>query len=61
MKNFQNLKQAVFTIGFISLLLGAFTGLAGKGAMAAFFPIYTGLLLMGMVLSHKEVGVNSSI
>jgi len=61
MKNFKNLKQGVFTIGFLAFLLGVFTTIVGLGPMAAFFPIYTGLFLMGMVLLHKETSVKAII
>ncbi len=61
MKNFKNLKQAVFILGFIALLVGAFSSLAGAHPMASFFPVYTGLFLMGTVLLHKEPKVNTVV
>jgi hypothetical protein len=54
MKNSNNIKQVVFIIGFITLLVGAFTAISAKSIVTNFFPIYAGLALMGMAISHKE-------
>ncbi len=53
MKNLENIKQIVFIIGFIALLVGVFGAIANKDLMSYFFPIYTGLTLMGTALLHK--------
>ncbi|WP_350287138.1 hypothetical protein [uncultured Croceitalea sp.] len=54
MKNSENLKQVVFIIGFITLLIGVFGAIANKSLMAYFLPIYAGLTLLATVLLHKE-------
>ncbi|GMN10959.1 hypothetical protein MTsPCn9_27290 [Croceitalea sp. MTPC9] len=54
MKNSNNIKQVVFIIGFITLLAGVFTAISAKTIATNFFPIYTGLALIGTALSHKE-------
>ncbi|MDT0607907.1 hypothetical protein [Croceitalea rosinachiae] len=54
MKNSENAKQVVFIIGFIALLIGVFGAIASQSLMAYFFPIYTGFILIGTALMHKE-------
>ncbi|WP_394970267.1 hypothetical protein [uncultured Croceitalea sp.] len=54
MKNSNNIKQVVFIMGFIILLVSAFTAISAKSIVTNFFPIYTGLALIGMAISHKE-------
>lgn len=54
MKNSKNIKQAVFIIGFIALLVGAFGAIADKSLVNHFLPIHTGFMLIGTVLLHKE-------
>lgn len=61
MKNFKNLKQGVFILGFLTFLLGVFMSLATSNPMGAFFPLYTGLFFMGSVMLHKESNVKSVI
>ncbi len=57
MKNFKNLKQTVFILGFLAVLVGTFASFAGVHPMGSFFPVYTGLFLMGTVVLHKETAV----
>ena len=54
MKNSNNIKQIVFIIGFITLLVGVFAAISAKTIATNFFPIYTGLVLIGVTISHKE-------
>lgn len=54
MKNSKNIKQAVFTIGFLALLVGVFGAIADKSIMNHFLSIHTGFMLIGTVLLHKE-------
>lgn len=54
MKNSNNIKQVVFIIGFITLLVYVFIAISAKTITTNFFPLYTGLALIGMVISHKE-------
>ena len=61
MKNFRNLKQGIFTLGFLAFLLGVFMSFAASSPMAAFFPLYTGLFFMATVVLHKESNVKSVI
>mgnify|MGYP001797519279 CR=1 FL=1 len=61
MKNFRNLKQGVFTLGFLSFILGVFVTIATTNPMVAFFPLYIGLFFMGSVMLHKEKNVNPII
>lgn len=61
MKNFRNLKQGVFILGFIAFLLGVFITFAASNPMVAFFPLYTGLFFMANVLLHKEKNAQAVI
>ena len=54
MKNSENIKQVVFIIGFISLLVGAFLAISSQSLATNFFPIYIGLTLIGTAVLHKE-------
>lgn len=54
MKNSRNIKQAVFVIGFIALLLGAFGAIADQSVIHYFLPIHAGFMFMGMAVLHKE-------
>ncbi len=57
MKKSENTKQVVFIVGFIALLAGVFSAVAHHSLLEAFFPIYTGLTLIGTALLHKEAVV----
>jgi len=54
MKNSANIKQLVFIIGFIALLVGVFGAIADKSMMNYFLPIHTGFTLMGTAILNKE-------
>lgn len=54
MKNSENIKQVVFIIGSITLLVGTFLAISSKSLATNFFPIYIGLTLMGTAVMHKE-------
>ncbi len=53
MKNSNNIKQVVFIIGFLTLLVGLFNVISNS-LMTNFLPLYIGLALIGLSVSHKE-------
>lgn len=55
MKTIDKTKRVVLAIGSLTLMVGLIGLIDSTSLMEQFFPIYTGLTLMGTTLLHEEV------
>lgn len=54
MKSIDNTKKSVLAIGTVMALTSLAAAISAMDLMPYFFPLYTGLALMGTALLHKE-------
>ena len=54
MKTIDTTKKTVLAIGIVSVVAGLVGLYNASSLMEQFFPLYTGMTLMGTVLLHKE-------
>lgn len=54
MKTIDSTKKVVLAIGGLAIITAIYGGFSSNSLMEQFFPLYTGLTLIGTVLLHKE-------